>query len=121
MGARHPPWPAPGALEPLRALVRVYPRLSVFNRVHPSVPDIRGLRAARRRDIEGDRKFYPRNLILLNVLSHNNLVYPGFEFWIYLTSPSEKHTDGAASAAAVVCSVRAWWVSQCAGGSGCRR
>ena len=47
------------------------------------------MRAARRRDIEGDRNFYPRNPILLSILSHNNLIYPGFDFWIDYTPPSE--------------------------------
>ena len=72
----------------LSAFIRVYPRLSVFIRIYPSVPDICGLRAARRRDIEGDRNFYPRNPILLSILSHNNLIYPGFDFWIYFDAPS---------------------------------
>ena len=72
----------------LSAFIRVYPYLSVFIRIYPSVPDICGLRAARRRDIEGDRNFYPRNPVLLSILSHNNLIYPGFDFWIYFDPPS---------------------------------
>ena len=72
----------------LSALIRVYPYLSVLIHIYPSMPDICGLRAARRRDMEGDRNFYPRNPILLSILSHNNLIYPGFEFWIYYTSAS---------------------------------
>ena len=80
--------PAPSAAESRRAFIRMYPYLSAYIHIYPSVPDICGLRAARRRDIEGDRNFYPRNPILLSILSHNNLIYPGFDFWIDFTSPS---------------------------------